>query len=135
MDCIFCKIINGEIPCHKLAENERAIAFLDIMPLTKGHFLIIPKEHYEFAEDAPPELMASLMELATRLAAAAKKALNFDGVNFLVNSGERAGQVVPHVHLHVIPRYTDDAIHWPWPAGDLSAAAAAALIKSIKEAM
>ena len=135
MDCIFCKIINGEIPCYKLAENERAIAFLDIMPVTKGHFLIVPKKHYEFAEEAPPELMANIMSLAVSLASAAKKSLNFDGVNFLVNSGRRAGQVVPHVHLHVIPRYEDDAIHWPWPAGNLSQEQADELIKSIRNAL
>jgi len=132
MDCIFCKIIKGEIPCYKLAENDNAIAFLDIMPVTKGHFLVIPKKHFEFAEDAPEELMAGLMVLAVKLAAAAKKVLKCDGINFIINSGKQAGQIIPHVHLHVVPRYVDDGIIWPWPQGEISAEAAAGLITSIK---
>jgi len=131
MDCIFCKIINGEIPCHKLAENDHAIAFLDIMPITKGHFLVIPKKHFEFAEEAPEDLMANLMILATGIASATKKALKCDGINFIINSGKIAGQVVPHVHLHVVPRYNDDAICWPWPQGELDNETASVLINSI----
>ncbi len=131
MDCIFCKIINGEIPCYKLAENDHAIAFLDIMPITKGHFLVIPKQHIELAEEAPEELIANLMILATRLAGAAKKVLKCDGINFIINSGKRAGQVVPHVHLHVVPRYGDDKINWPWPQGELNNETASFLIDSI----
>ena len=135
MDCIFCKIINEEIPCYKLAENDHAIAFLDIMPITKGHFLVIPKKHFEFAEDAPEELMVNLMVLATQLAAAAKKALKCDGINFIINSGKRAGQIVPHVHLHVVPRYHDDGISWPWPQGELDNETASVLINSIENAL
>ena len=135
MDCIFCKIINGEIPCHKLAENDHAVAFLDIMPITKGHFLVIPKKHFEFAEDAPEELMAKLMTLATQLAAAAKKTLKCDGINFIINSGKTAGQIIPHIHLHVVPRYSDDGICWPWPQGTLDNETASALITSITNAL
>ena len=131
MNCIFCKIINGEIPCYKLAENDYAIAFLDIMPITKGHFLVIPKKHFEFAEDAPEELMANLMILAMQLASVAKKTLKCDGINFIINSGKQAGQIVPHVHLHVVPRYNNDGINWPWPQGELDAETALSLISSI----
>ena len=135
MDCIFCKIVNEEIPCYKLAENDNAIAFLDIMPITKGHFIVIPKKHFEFAEDAPEELMANLMTLATQLAAAAKKTLKCDGINFIINSGKHAWQIVPHVHLHVVPRYNDDGISWPWPQGKLDNETASALINSIANAL
>jgi len=131
MDCIFCKIINKEIPCHKLAENDHAVAFLDIMPITKGHFLVIPKKHFEFAEEAPEDLMANLMILATKIAAAAKKVLKCDGINFIINSGKIAGQVVPHVHLHVVPRYNADEICWPKSQGELDNETASDLINSI----
>jgi len=102
------------------------------MPITKGHFLVIPKKHYEFAEEAPEHLMANLMALAVRLAAAVKKVLKCDGINFIVNSGKRAGQVVPHIHLHVVPRYDDDNINWPWPQGKLDNETASNLVKSIE---
>ncbi len=132
MDCIFCKITAGEIPCHKLAETDQAIAFLDIMPVTRGHLLVIPKQHVEFVHEAEPELTAHMMSLATRLARAVKQALNCDGMNLILNCGACAGQVVPHVHLHVVPRYTDDGIHWPWPQGTLTDEAAVSLIAAIK---
>jgi len=135
MDCIFCKILNNEIPCNKLAENDHAIAFLDIMPVSKGHFLVVSKKHYEFAEETPAELIGEMMKLAVPLAAAAKKSLKCSGINFLINSGKRAGQVVPHIHLHVIPRYDDDNIHWPWPAGKLDKEDSEFLITSIKNAL
>ena len=132
MDCIFCKIIAGEIPCHKLAETDQAIAFLDIMPVTRGHLLVIPKQHVEFVHEAEPELTAHMMSLATRLARAVKQALNCDGMNLILNCGACAGQVVPHVHLHVVPRYLDDGIHWPWPQGTLTDEAAVSLTAAIK---
>lgn len=133
MECIFCEIAAGRIPCHKLAETPSALAFLDIMPVTRGHVLVIPKQHVGLAYEADPVLMGELMTLATRLARAAQTALRCDGMNLLVNCGSCAGQVVPHVHLHVIPRYAGDGIQWPWPQGKLDHAAAAALVAQITQ--
>lgn len=132
MDCIFCRIVTGEIPCYKLAETPVALAFLDIMPISRGHALVIPKRHVELAYKATPAMMAEVMSLATRLANAIADATQCDGMNLLINCGPRAGQVVPHAHLHIIPRYADDNIRWPWPAGKLTQEAAAELSAAIK---
>ncbi len=132
MDCIFCRIVAGEIPCHKLAETPVALAFLDIMPISRGHALVIPKRHVELAYDATPGMMAEVMALATRVAKALSQTVTCDGMNLLLNCGARAGQVVPHAHLHIIPRYEGDGIRWPWPAGTLAPGAAKELCAAIK---
>lgn len=131
-ECIFCKIVAGEIPCYSLLETDNVIAFLDIMPVTHGHLLVIPKEHYTYACEAPPERMGELMAAGTQLAARAHETLHCDGINFIVNCGEKAGQIVPHVHLHVVPRYADDGIEWPWPQGTLNDDRAHELINSLR---
>lgn len=133
MSCVFCDIVMGTVPCHKIAETENEMAFLDIMPLTRGHVVVIPKHHVALAYDAPPDMMGKVMEMATRISAAAKLALECAGFNFVVNCGASAGQVVPHVHLHLIPRYENDGIHWPWSQGSLTNETAAELVKQIAE--
>ena len=133
MDCVFCKIAAGEIPCHRLYEDDRALAFLDIMPISRGHLLVIPREHVEFAYDADPELMGHVMRVATRIARAAQSALQCQGMNFILNCGAIAGQVVPHAHMHLVPRYPDDGIRWPWPQGTLAGDDAARLRAAILE--
>ncbi len=132
-DCIFCKIVTGAIPCHKVAETDGEIAFLDIMPVTRGHVLVVPKRHIERVTDASAEMMAGMMHLATRIAHAARAGLRCDGVNILVNSGEVAGQLVPHVHLHVIPRYEDDGVRIPWPHGALDKSAVPELVSALRD--
>ncbi|NLF38647.1 HIT family protein [bacterium] len=131
-ECIFCKIVAGTIPCHKVAETDAEIAFLDIMPVTRGHVLVVPKRHVECVTDAPPETMANMMRLATRIAHAARAGLRCDGMNILVNSGAVAGQLVPHVHLHVIPRYEDDGVRIPWPHGSLDKSVAPELVSALR---
>jgi len=131
MSCIFCKIVAGEIPCYKLAETAHVLAFLDIMPITRGHLLVVPKEHVELAYLAEPALSGEMMSTAVRLGRAAQDALQCAGMNFLLNCGACAGQVVPHAHLHVVPRYADDGIHWPWPQGSLGKEDAATLLQAI----
>jgi histidine triad (HIT) family protein len=135
MDCIFCKIVAGEIPCHTVHESEHTLAFLDIMPVSRGHVLVIPKQHVEFAYDADPAVMAEVMRAATQIAKAVKTVLACDGMNFILNCGARAGQVVPHAHLHIVPRYPDDGIHWPWPQGTLDADEAARVSNAIAETL
>ena len=108
METIFSKIIAGDIPCEKVYEDDRVLAFLDINPVNHGHTLVIPKEHTTNIFDVAPETLAQLITVAQRVAAAQRDALACDGVNLVMNNGEAAGQEVPHIHFHVIPRYIDD---------------------------
>ena len=109
-DCIFCKIVNGDIPCSKIYEEQRILAFMDINPLSPGHCLVIPKEHHATLIDCPSDLLA---ELASRLPAIAQAVIavtNADGYNLLNNNHRSAGQLVDHVHFHIIPRKQGDGI-------------------------
>ena len=106
--CVFCRIVKGEIPAHKVYEDEHVVAFLDIYPINPGHTLIVPKEHYERLEDVPPEVLAAMMRAAARLAPAVLRATGAEGYNLVVNVGRAAGQEIMHVHLHLIPRRSGD---------------------------
>jgi histidine triad (HIT) family protein len=113
-DSIFVKIIQGEIPCHRVFENDQLLAFLDVNPLSEGHTLVIPKRPVERLEDLPPEEAA---EIARHLGAIARRVLAATGAtdyNVLQNNGKLAGQVVPHVHFHIIPRSVDDGLGYRW---------------------
>lgn len=107
MDCVFCKIVAGEIPAHKVYEDDQVIAFLDIAHWTKGHTLILPKSHYADLLDTPDETVAKIAVLAKDLASNYKPTLKADGFNVNNNCGEVAGQEVMHYHVHLIPRYKD----------------------------
>lgn len=127
-DCIFCKIVAGEIPATKVDEDERTIAFMDISPATRGHALVIPREHARDIHEIDPEDLAAVARTAQRVAKRAKANLNADGVNLLQSSGEHAWQTVFHLHVHVIPRYAGDPLKLPWIPGqgdadDIAAAA------------
>ncbi|MBE9581789.1 MAG: HIT family protein [Proteobacteria bacterium] len=122
MDCIFCKIAAGEIPSVRVYEDDRVLAFMDINPLSEGHLLIIPKAHaatiYEITEDD----FLAVMSATHKLAAAVKKALNPDGINLLQLNGRAANQVVPHLHVHIVPRWSGDGLtisQWDMVAGDM----------------
>ncbi|HHY74456.1 MAG TPA: HIT family protein [Bacillus bacterium] len=104
-DCIFCKIVNGEIPSAKVYEDENVLAFLDISQLTKGHTLLIPKKHNENLFDLPKETAEQLFSVVPKITNALKSQLKIDDLNLVSNSGEKAGQEVFHLHLHIIPRY------------------------------
>ncbi|WP_341201396.1 HIT family protein [Planomicrobium okeanokoites] len=104
-NCIFCKIISGDIPSVKIYEDESVFAFMDIMPLSKGHTLLIPKTHRESVYDLTPEEAGSLFSVAPKIATAIKETFNPEGMNLLNNNGAKAGQSVFHFHLHFIPRY------------------------------
>ena len=107
-DCVFCKIIRGEIPCSKLYEDDQILAFLDIAPFNNGHALIVPKDHHHSITTLPAEFHAKIMETACKVAVAQMRVLKAEGFNLVLNNGRCAGQEVPHVHLHVIPRFVDD---------------------------
>ena len=107
-ECIFCKISAGEIPSKTIYEDEKFRVILDISPATKGHALIIPKEHYANIYEMPEELAGEVMILAKKLAAHMTEVLKCDGFNIVQNNGELAGQTVFHFHMHLIPRYEND---------------------------
>ncbi|MBU0470742.1 MAG: HIT family protein [Nanoarchaeota archaeon] len=107
-NCIFCKIGKGEIPAHKIYEDQEFFAFLDIKPHAKGHTVLIPKKHGLNALDYNDEDLSRLMCVIKKIMLILKKKLNPDGFNVGWNDGSAAGQVVPHLHLHILPRYNDD---------------------------
>lgn len=102
---IFCKIVDGEIPCYKVYEDDDVLAFLDISQVTKGHTLVIPKKHYENFLATPKEVMHKVMDIAQMIGQIEIKMMGAVGVNILTNCYEAAGQTVKHFHVHVIPRY------------------------------
>lgn len=113
-DCIFCKIAAGEIPSKTLYEDGQFRVILDLGPATKGHALILPKEHAANLYELPEETTAEAMKLAKRMAVLLRDKLHCDGLNLIQNNGEVAGQTVSHFHLHLIPRYQEDGqkINW-----------------------
>jgi histidine triad (HIT) family protein len=113
-DCIFCKIVKKEIPATLVYEDETVLAFMDIGPIVKGHVLVIPKTHYDPITETPDEIVAQLHLVAKKIAQAQMNALGADGVNIMQNNGAAAGQEVPHLYIHVIPRFNNDDHHWNW---------------------
>ena len=113
-DCIFCKIVRGEIPCSKVFETETVLAFLDIAPVNKGHTLVIPKAHCADIWDLPASLGPDLLDAIRRVGQGLKDGLGASGVNLGMNNGAAAGQVVFHAHWHLIPRFEGDGLSmWP----------------------
>lgn len=107
-DCIFCKIANGEIPSRTLYEDEDFRVIMDLVPATKGHSLILPKEHYKNIYEIADDTAAKVLPLAKKMAALMTEKLGADGFNIVQNNNEVAGQTVFHFHVHLIPRYNDD---------------------------
>ena len=119
-DCIFCKIANGSIPSKTIYEGEKFRVILDLGPATKGHALILPKEHYADIYEIPEETIGDAMKLAKKMAGLMTDKLGCDGFNIVQNNGEAAGQTVKHFHIHLIPRYKDDGQHILWEPGEVS---------------
>ncbi len=103
--CIFCQIVNGEIPCYKLYEDDDVLAFLDISQVTKGHTLVVSKKHYDNFLATPKDIVHKVMDVAQRIGQVQIRMLGAKGVNILTNCYQEAGQTVMHFHVHVIPRY------------------------------
>lgn len=113
MDCAFCKIIAGEIPCYKVYEDDNFLAFLDIYPVNPGHVLVIPKEHHDNVFTLPDELASNYFIIVKKISKIVKDVMNADGININMNNLPAAGQVVFHSHIHVIPRFNGDGLnHW-----------------------
>jgi histidine triad (HIT) family protein len=129
-DCIFCKIIRGEIPSARILENETVLAFLDINPVSKGHTLVIPKDHYATFPEMPTEVVAALGQALQKIGEAVKSQLNSAGFNILLNNDRAAGQLIDHSHFHLIPRNLGDGVmDWPpvrpYAEGEMEAVRAA----------
>jgi len=127
-DCLFCKIIAGEIPGTIVAEDDRTVAFMDVNPATRGHALVVPRRHAGNHGEISSEDFAAVADAARRLAIRARSALDADGINLINSWGPAAWQTVFHLHVHVIPRYADDPLRLQWkpaPGNELEIAAAA----------
>ena len=112
-DCLFCKIIAGDIPAQKVFEDDYAVAFMDINPVNLGHVLVVPKEHTTDITDMPSEAVGWLFRLVQHVAKGVREAVSAPGFNIGVNTGPEAGQVIFHTHVHVMPRFENDG-HQPW---------------------
>lgn len=117
-NCIFCKIANGEIPSRTIEETDLFRVVLDVAPATKGHALILPKEHYRNLYDIPEDVAAEAIKLAKKMALRMKEELGCDGCNIVQNNEETAGQTVFHFHMHVIPRFKEDGQQIGWKPGE-----------------
>ncbi len=133
-DCIFCKIIKGEIPANKVYEDDEVLAFLDIAPVNPGHTIVIPKKHFKTLIDTPDDELANLTKKVKRIAKGVMEGVKSEGFNLSVNNGEIAGQEVPHIHFHIMPRFSDDG-HTFWTKIKYKEDEADTLAKKIKEAI
>ncbi|MCI8400885.1 MAG: HIT family protein [Lachnospiraceae bacterium] len=134
-DCIFCKIAAGEIPSCTIYEDEDVRVILDLGPASKGHALILPKEHYDDVCSLDEGLAAKLLPLAARIGQAMKSSLGCAGFNLVQNNGRAAGQTVFHFHMHVIPRYEDGADIVSWTPGSPDSGELAQTAERIREAL
>ena len=119
-DCIFCRIANGDIPSAALYEDEDFKVILDLNPASKGHALVLPKEHADNLFSLPDEIAAKVLPVAKKVAGRLYKGLGCDGFNLVQNNGEIAGQTVFHFHMHLIPRYKSDTVNVGWKPGTLT---------------
>lgn len=133
-NCIFCKIVKGEIPAHRVYEDDYTLAFLDIRPVNPGHTLLIPKDHFENLYTLPDEALSRLSAALKKVALAVKKGASADGINIGMNNDGAAGQIVPHAHFHIIPRKKEDGLKL-WRQKEYAEGEAGALANKIRKAM
>ena len=135
-DCIFCKIVRGDIPCHKVYEDDDVLAFLDISQTTKGHTLVISKEHFRNLLYVPKDILAKVMGAAQKIAQAQVASLGAKGVNIINKTNEVAGQTVMHFHVHVIPRYSnEDALRLEFNSNKIEKLSLPAIAEEISKEM
>jgi len=129
--CLFCKIVAGEIPSSKVFENENVLAFLDIVPVNYGHTLVIPKKHYQNMEEIPEAELLEVIKVVKKIGASIKNGLGVAGYNIGVNNDPIAGQIVPHLHFHVMPRNENDKFEL-WHGGEYGDGEMEDTLKKIK---
>lgn len=134
-NCIFCKIASGEIPAATLYEDDQFRVILDLGPASKGHALILPKNHYADLFEIPQETAEKAMAVAKKVGTALKEALGCDGLNVVQNNGEAAGQTVFHFHMHLIPRYQNDHAGVTWTPGTLTDEVKEEVLAKVKKAL
>lgn len=133
--CVFCKIVAGTLPCFKLLEDEATIGFMDINPVNPGHALAVAKGHWPTVDVIPADVLAAVARTAQRVAKAVMKELKPHGVNLLQANGEGAGQSVPHLHVHIMPRRPNDGVILNWEPRPGDMAAIEAVYKKLKAAL
>ncbi len=134
-ECVFCKIVAGDLPCHRVYSDDNVFGFLDIGPVSPGHVLVIPKRHFETLVDLPAELAATMGSVLPKMAKAVIESTGADGLNVLQNNGVCAGQVVNHAHFHLVPRVADDGLGYRWRAGKYEPGEAEKLCEQISAAL
>lgn len=130
--CIFCKIVAGEIPSDKVYEDDEVMAFLDIRPISRGHSLVVTKKHFPDFLSTDDSALENLIPKIKKIASAVMKSVKADGVNISTNHGAAAGQVVFHLHFHLIPRFTSDHLA-PWPHQESEPTSRAEIAQEIKK--
>ena len=134
-DTIFDKILDGELPCHRVYEDDHVLAFLDIGPLSEGHTLVIPKERKTHLHELSDEAAAALGRVLPRICRAMMEATGASAYNLLQNNGSAAGQVVMHVHFHIIPRFGNQGLGVLWNSSDIDSSAATELVQRMTAAL
>ena len=132
-NCIFCKLANGEIPTATIYEDDEFKVILDLGPATKGHALILPKEHYANIYEIDEEVAGRAFKLAKKMVTKLTEVLGCDGYNIVQNNGEAAGQTVFHFHMHLIPRYKGDGVGLTWTPGELSDEVRDEILKKVRD--
>lgn len=132
MACVFCQIVDGSIPSHKVYEDSTYLAFLDINPVNPGHTLVVPKKHYPEILSTPDDVLSGLIVVVKKVAAGVVKGLRVEGFNLGLNNGQVAGQAVEHVHFHVMPRIEGDG-HRPWQGQPYAAGEAEVVAGQIRK--
>ncbi len=133
-DCLFCKIVRGELPSYTVYENERTLAFLDIHPTHPGHTLVVPKQHTKNIFEISPGDWAALCETVRMLAGKIEDAVGADGINIMMNNREHGGQIIHHAHVHIIPRFKNDGLK-AWPHNDYKEGEAESVAGKIRSAV
>ena len=134
-DCVFCKILKGEISAQKVYEDAKAVAILDIRPVARGHALVLPRDHFETWMDLPVDVLSALALAAQNVARGVLKATGAQGFNLLMNNHRCSGQAISHAHFHVIPRKTDDGVKYQWPANPAAEPDLASAAEAIRKAL
>ncbi len=134
-ECVFCKIVRGEIPARVVYEDQDVIAFLDINPVSKGHTLVVPKKHYKNMIDAPDDIVAKVYTVAKKIGIASMNALGAKGFNVISNNEKVAGQEVFHFHVHVIPRYSGDELKYDVKGYRYAEGEADEVVSKLREAL
>jgi len=134
-ECVFCRILRGEIPAQKIYEDGRIAGFLDINPVSGGHALLLPRDHYETWADLPPDVAADLARASQAVARAVMKATGAEGFNMLSNNHPCSGQAIPHAHVHVIPRRTGDGVKFSWKTQTYGAGEIEKMAQAVRAAL